>query len=250
MFIFLLLFACVSFLYLTLRSLSRCVAQTEQHQQHDEHVQWHRGLWQRQSERRDPAQHQLQLQDRSSQHPGQRVSQSGNGRWEEAAHGCVRARTHDVLTDTHLRSHTAIISSIRRTDLNDFEGFSNHVYLYLYELFTGEKKRKIGGERKISECFRSKKCCFWQNVMLIKLYRGSMSTFSLAVTVWVTDKIHAFIKFCLCFFCFLAATWRRTYFQIHHDRARGRRASNPTPSTQCSMRTYGSVFLPYYLGPM
>lgn len=66
---------------------------TEQHKQHDEHVQRDRWLWQRQGERRDPAEHQLQLQNRRSQRPGERVSQPGDGGREEAAHGRVRAGT-------------------------------------------------------------------------------------------------------------------------------------------------------------
>lgn len=69
----------------------------EQYKQHDEHVQRDRWLWQRKGERRDPAQCQLQLQDRRSQCPCERMSQPGSRRWEEAAHRCVRehARTHN-----------------------------------------------------------------------------------------------------------------------------------------------------------
>lgn len=71
-----------------------CHCLTEQHQQHDEHVQWYRWLWQRQSKRWDSAEHELQLQDRRSQHSGKGVSQPRNWRWEEATHWRVSAHTH------------------------------------------------------------------------------------------------------------------------------------------------------------
>lgn len=86
---------------LTLAHISLFISRhflTEQHKQHDEHVQRDGWLWQRQSERRDPAQHRLQLQNRCPQRSGEGVSQPGHRRREEAAHGCVR-----VHTDTKYR---------------------------------------------------------------------------------------------------------------------------------------------------
>lgn len=86
---------------LTLAHISLFISRhflTEQHKQHDEHVQRDGWLWQRQSERRDPAQHRLQLQNRCPQRSGEGVSQPGHRRREEAAHRRVR-----VHTDTKYR---------------------------------------------------------------------------------------------------------------------------------------------------
>lgn len=123
----------------------------EQYKQHDEHVQRDRWLWQRKGERRDPAQCQLQLQDRRSQCPCERMSQPGSRRWEEAAHRCVRE---------HARTHT-----------------HNGVRGLCYNL--------------------------------------------------------------LC--VLVAGMWRLTCCQISPDRARGRRASRPTPLTLFSTRLCGCV---------
>lgn len=123
----------------------------EQYKQHDEHVQRDRWLWQRKGERRDPAQCQLQLQDRRSQCPCERMSQPGSRRWEEAAHRCVRE---------HARTHTH----------NGVRGLRYNLLCVL-----------------------------------------------------------------------VAGMWRLTCCQISPDRARGRRASRPTPLTLFSTRLCGCV---------